>query len=108
MSVPVTGELMRPGTTYAPFTMGSPNGYEMENCVAVHVVRGSYSDEPCHKKSCGFCDLNNVPKIQIRYIPTAGWKGLPSGFYICGQISGDCAHLHFSTPSTAGQPPPSS
>ncbi len=65
MTVPVTGEVMTEDT-YAPFTMGSPNGYELENCVGVHVIRSSYSDELCGKRSCGFCDLDLAPKIQIR------------------------------------------
>ena len=65
MSVPVTGELLTP-SMYAPFAMGNPNGHELENCMAVNVVRGTYSDEECSRELCGFCQLERAPKMQIR------------------------------------------
>ncbi len=92
MTVPVTGEVLTEDT-YAPFGMGAPNGHELENCVGVSALRGIYNDEFCYKKTCGFCDLEASPKMQIRGLTTRCAYLLCCNVTLCALVV-NSAHVH--------------
>ena len=60
-----TGELLT-DSQFGPWFTGKPNGDRRENCVQADGARHAWNDVICHRRYCGFCQLEHAPEVQIR------------------------------------------
>ena len=45
---------------------GQPNGQDLQNCSAFHIVEGKFMDLECFRPSCFICGWTNEPLFQLR------------------------------------------
>ena len=57
---PNTGEILDRNNSYAPFSIGQPNGEEAENCV-YSTPYGNWRDVDCSRHLIGSCLLKQMP-----------------------------------------------
>ena len=55
-----------PEDAFQPWFPGEPNGHRGENCGIVWARRNAWNDQPCVDPLCGFCELEEIPTMQIR------------------------------------------
>jgi hypothetical protein len=65
MTYIMTGEYLSP-IDFQPWYPGEPNGESIQNCVGVAARDNSWSDVPCSKKMCGYCEMDRLPDLRLR------------------------------------------
>ena len=60
-----TGQV-RAKDEYQPWFPGEPNGDRGENCAIIWSIRNAWNDQSCLDYQCGFCELEVIPRLQLR------------------------------------------
>ena len=52
--------------SFLPWKLGQPNGLDVEKCVVVNIMEGTYEDVACSEEHCNLCTFENQQKFNIR------------------------------------------
>ena len=53
-------------TGFLPWKIGQPNGLDLERCVILNLIDGTYEDVLCSEKHCTLCSFENQQRFTIR------------------------------------------
>jgi hypothetical protein len=53
-------------TAFLPWKIGQPNGLDLERCVVLNLIDGTYEDVPCSENHCTLCSFEDQQRFTIR------------------------------------------